>query len=370
MVKLKIELKVRKYDDNNELEEEVTNQEIIIFTDEDAELYEKLKMWDQTIIERVNTLEKMKMKEKICIACTASMDKYEEKEKLEKIGKPLDYLCYVCEQEKEQIIERSNNLEIEKYESNVLIRDEQMTNNRNNIPMEDSISEENSKEDINKVKETKKNYGRKRNEKKVKKQQGNSKKHTKAYEKLMEELTIPQKKIIIIKDDDDEKIEPSLAKILRCAIKGDRNSINLWYNCGKRFREEIETKIGKGEKEQNVRKKIYNELAKKMPELKRDMIQYKLIRAERVYKLFKAIGREKINRLQNCCITDIMECKKEEIDEIIEYFGNNIDIDRNCVSQIRPISNSSTIDLITRITTPQITNNAFEDNFFNGITFL
>jgi hypothetical protein len=48
---------------------------------------------------------------------------------------------------------------------------------------------------------------------------------------------------------------------------------------------------------------------------------------------------------------------------------NNININRNRVSLIRPINNFSTIDRIARITTPQITNNPIENDFFNGASF-
>uniref|UniRef100_U9TBG3 Uncharacterized protein n=1 Tax=Rhizophagus irregularis (strain DAOM 181602 / DAOM 197198 / MUCL 43194) TaxID=747089 RepID=U9TBG3_RHIID len=48
---------------------------------------------------------------------------------------------------------------------------------------------------------------------------------------------------------------------------------------------------------------------------------------------------------------------------------NNVNINRNRVAQIRPINNSSTIDRIARINTPQITNNSIENDFFNGTNF-
>ncbi|CAB4428387.1 unnamed protein product [Rhizophagus irregularis] len=48
---------------------------------------------------------------------------------------------------------------------------------------------------------------------------------------------------------------------------------------------------------------------------------------------------------------------------------NNVNINRNRVAQIRPINNSNTIDRIVRITTPQITNNSIEYDFFNGTSF-
>ena len=38
-------------------------------------------------------------------------------------------------------------------------------------------------------------------------------------------------------------------------------------------------------------------------------------------------------------------------------------------NRIRSINNSSTIDRIARLTTPQITKNLFENNFFNGTKF-
>ncbi|CAG8499695.1 20488_t:CDS:2 [Rhizophagus irregularis] len=48
---------------------------------------------------------------------------------------------------------------------------------------------------------------------------------------------------------------------------------------------------------------------------------------------------------------------------------NNIDTNQNRVAQIRPINNSTTIDRIARMTTPQITNNPIENDFFNGTSF-
>ncbi|PKC65322.1 hypothetical protein RhiirA1_461207 [Rhizophagus irregularis] len=48
---------------------------------------------------------------------------------------------------------------------------------------------------------------------------------------------------------------------------------------------------------------------------------------------------------------------------------NNVNINRNRVAQIRLINNSSTIDRIARINTPQITNNSTENDFFNGTSF-
>ncbi|GET63573.1 hypothetical protein GLOIN_2v1669548 [Rhizophagus irregularis DAOM 181602=DAOM 197198] len=45
------------------------------------------------------------------------------------------------------------------------------------------------------------------------------------------------------------------------------------------------------------------------------------------------------------------------------------DINRNSVSQIQLIINSNTIDRIARITTPQISNNPIENDFFNGTSF-
>lgn len=76
---------------------------------------------------------------------------------------------------------------------------------------------------------------------------------------------------------------------------------------------------GRRKKEKTARTKIHNELMNKLKGFIRTAIQQKIVRAEKVYKLFKGIGKDKINRMKNTSINTIIGLKNRsgEIEELI-----------------------------------------------------
>jgi hypothetical protein len=58
----------------------------------------------------------------------------------------------------------------------------------------------------------------------------------------------------------------------------------------------------------------------KLFNLSRRAIRHKLTKAERVYKLFKKIGKWRIEQLVESTIETINKCKDQEVKKLIEHF--------------------------------------------------
>jgi hypothetical protein len=61
---------------------------------------------------------------------------------------------------------------------------------------------------------------------------------------------------------------------------------------------------------------------------------------------------------------------RRRIYRMTRFDANNVNnINRNRIARIRLINNTNTLDRISRIVVPQITDNPFEQTFFNGTNF-
>ncbi|CAB4478491.1 hypothetical protein RhiirA5_380943 [Rhizophagus irregularis] len=133
-------------------------------------------------------------------------------------------------------------------------------------------------------------------------------------------------------ESEENDQEVMLERLFTKAIKAEQEAIKCWYNVGKAVRNKVEEERNKlGIKEKSIRTKMYNELTKRLKGFIRKVIQSKIERAERVYKLFKEIGgRSKINRMKNTSMNTIINLKekKGEVDELMRQV-NEIEEERN-----------------------------------------
>ncbi|PKC73957.1 hypothetical protein RhiirA1_450529 [Rhizophagus irregularis] len=137
-------------------------------------------------------------------------------------------------------------------------------------------------------------------------------------------------------ESEENDQEVMLERLFTKAIKAEQEAIKCWYNVGKAVRNKVEEERNKlGIKEKSIRTKMYNELTKRLKGFIRKVIQSKIERAERVYKLFKEIGgRSKINRMKNTSMNTIINLKekKGEVDELMRQV-NEIEEERNKIVQ-------------------------------------
>ena len=165
-----------------------------------------------------------------------------------------------------------------------------------------NMSNENNKEPESKGNDTKKKIVRKK---------------SKAFEELLEELSLSNTEELQEENENDEEI--LVEKIFIKAIKGGQGATKYWYDMGKFVKGEVEKERNVTKrKEKLIKNRIYNELERKTKGFSRKAIKCKIERAEKVYKLFKGIGgKSKINRMRNTCMNTIIKLKAEEIDELI-----------------------------------------------------
>uniref|UniRef100_U9TY53 Uncharacterized protein n=1 Tax=Rhizophagus irregularis (strain DAOM 181602 / DAOM 197198 / MUCL 43194) TaxID=747089 RepID=U9TY53_RHIID len=133
-------------------------------------------------------------------------------------------------------------------------------------------------------------------------------------------------------ESEENDQEVMLERLFTKAIKAEQEAIKCWYNVGKAVRNKVEEERNKLEiKEKSIRTKMYNELTKRLKGFIRKVIQSKIERSERVYKLFKEIGgRSKINRMKNTSMNTIINLKekKGEVDELMRQV-NEIEEEKN-----------------------------------------
>jgi hypothetical protein len=146
----------------------------------------------------------------------------------------------------------------------------------------------------------------------------NGKKESKAFKKLLEELKIPENEEVM--EESNEQKRQGVIEKMKKAVRGERKAIRYWYECGEEFCKEFEGKRNKVQRE--IKVKIYKEAVRQMPGFSRGSIMKELKRAERVYKLFREIEKEKITRLKECRMNTINNCRDWEIQKIREYFRN------------------------------------------------
>jgi hypothetical protein len=193
-----------------------------------------------------------------------------------------------------------------------------------NIRSEMLNNDEEINENQEEIEEVNNEYNRKRNNKRKRieedwENKGEKKrKMSPEYWKLLRELTTPVEEEIE-NEVQEENREETLTDLLRKALKTEKRSIEEWFECGKKFVEEIEQRNRKRKSNTNrIRGKIYSELENEFRNYSRQAIRKRLLKAEWTYELFKGIGIDKIGRLRECTITDIKECGKEGIEKLIE----------------------------------------------------
>ena len=141
---------------------------------------------------------------------------------------------------------------------------------------------------------------------------------SKAFQELLEDLIIPNRDEI--RSDDEDEAEIPIEKLFIKAVKTEQEAVEWWYRVGWQFKKEINGKLERERKEKTIRTEIYDRLEKKLIGYSRKAIRNKMERAERVYKLFKGIGRDKISRMRNTSMNTIIKLKekKGEVDELIK----------------------------------------------------
>ncbi|PKC55560.1 hypothetical protein RhiirA1_475394 [Rhizophagus irregularis] len=157
---------------------------------------------------------------------------------------------------------------------------------------------------------------------------------SKAFYELLKDLSVSTVKESLESEENDQEV--TLERLFTKAIKVGQEAIKCWYDVGKAVRNKVEKERNKLRiKEKSIRTKMYNELTKRLKGFSRKVIQSKIERAERVYKLFKGIGgRSKINRMKNTSMNTIINLKekKGEVDELIRKV-NEIEEERNSIME-------------------------------------
>ncbi|UZO15501.1 uncharacterized protein OCT59_006921 [Rhizophagus irregularis] len=157
---------------------------------------------------------------------------------------------------------------------------------------------------------------------------------SKAFYELLKDLKVSTVEESLESEENDQEV--TLERLFTKVIKAEQEAIKCWYNVGKAVRNKVEEERNKlGIKEKSIKTKLYNELTKRLKGFNRKVIQSKIERAERVYKLFKGIGgRSKINKMKNTSMNTIINLKekKGEVDELIRKV-NEIEEERNSIME-------------------------------------
>jgi hypothetical protein len=313
MLKIKVKLSIQEliinqgYIERSINEEENTIEENVeMFSMECVQEYELLKN-SEMLIDRVEMLKNICEKEEefgrrnghlvsLCYKCTTTINEEQEKEALQEVNKEFREYCLDCEKEIEEM-----NMEIVEEESslNEIIEttEEGVAEGSNDI-MEDIVATESDT-----------------NESEIEEREPVI--ESKVYKDLLKELTVPRiRSRSEVEEDQEESLKESVKKIL----KEEQKVVKNYYVCGKRYQQEIESrKRRRGQKKgvKAIKGAIKTDLAKEIIGYSRDAIRKRLERAERVYKLFKGIGRDKIERMVDTDVTDIRKLRvNNRIDEV------------------------------------------------------
>jgi hypothetical protein len=298
-------------------EENQIEKEFDIFETEDIELYEKLKD-DADIIERMELAYQLKLKEKlfkerngtntiICYECLMPINTEQQKEDLSEIGKEFKGYCLDCEKEIEFEI-NDELMEITTDEERSIVEEisnQAMTDESNGESESEENDEESEEETV---------------------------RRSKVFRELLRDLSIPMVEVPLEEEYDEEV---TLDKVFMKAIRESREAVKCWYKVERLFTERLNEEMnGRRKKEKTARIRIYNELMNKLKGFTRTAIQQKIVRAEKVYKLFKGIGKDKINRMKNTSMNTIIGLKKKngEIGELINEV-NNIEEERKNIME-------------------------------------
>ncbi|PKY60195.1 hypothetical protein RhiirA4_517737 [Rhizophagus irregularis] len=298
-------------------EENQIEKEFDIFETEDVELYEKFKD-DGDIIERMELAYQLKLKEKlfqerngtnmiICYECLMPINTEQQKENLSEIGKEFKGYCLDCEKEMEfeinnEIVEITTDVEGVMIEE---VDDQVMTEESNGESESRENDEESEEETV---------------------------RRSKVFEELLKDLSVPTVEELLEEEYDEEV---TLDKLFMKAVRESREAVKCWYKLGRLFTRKLNKEMnGRRKKEKTARTRIYNELMNKLKGFTRTAIQQKIVRAEKVYKLFKGIGEDKINRMKNTSMNTIIGLKNRsgEIEELINKI-NKIEEERKNIME-------------------------------------
>lgn len=253
------------------------------------------------------------------------------KEKLEKLKQRLNKNPILLKFEDEQgnLFETWNvsyNIECEMVEINgindeTMISDGQIRKrNSNEMDNDEEISSEEKVEPENIRKRQKLTKEEKKREK---------------LQELIKELENPLKTVKIV--DEDAKETSGIEEIIKRYNRVDTTNgrdIRDWYELGRRFKQEIESRKymskTKTRNEQTVRQELYKEIVEYITEYTqeeiRDVNRFKgkvrkrFQNAENVYELFLKIGNDRIERIKRTTVTFVVELTEGERQSIIDHF--------------------------------------------------
>ena len=293
-------------------------KEFNIVENKDIELYEKLKN-NENIIERMELAYQLDLKENlfkkrngantmICYKCLMPINTEQQKEDLSEIGKEFRGYCLDCEKEMEFEI-NDGVVEITMDEERAIVMEEVIDQTMTDESNGESESEENDEETEEEIV-----------------------RRSKVFKELLKDLSIPTVEEPLEEEYDEEV---TLDKLFMKAVKESREAVKYWYKVGRLFTRKLNEEMnGRRKREKTARTKIYNELMNKLKGFTRTAIQQKILRAEKVYKLFKGIGKDKINRMRNTSMNTIIGLKKKsgEIEELINEV-NKIEEERENIME-------------------------------------
>jgi hypothetical protein len=119
--------------------------------------------------------------------------------------------------------------------------------------------------------------------------------------------------------------ELSASELCQKINRNKNKSLRDYYYLGREFKQmledEIKKRIGNQKKRKTdfeERKKLYQRIKKSIEKGRIKRIKRTIEKAEKTYKLFKGIGKGKLNSM--CGITTVTKCNNKEIEKAIEYF--------------------------------------------------
>lgn len=243
----------------------------------------------------------------------------------------------------ERIVEGENNDTIEvRKDSNGDDSDEQ-TEDQNEEDREsvEMLNEKNN-EDKNESKEIIENTSNKKSKKRKRKDEESQEKIKKnrrnnnetsenndlpeersiEFRRLLKDLTtpVPDEWLTERMEDIRSKKDWTLNEVVIGMCKDNSYIVERGYLFGKIFRKELDEKLNndKGSREQTKRAEIFRELAESYPQIRKSTIKKGFNRVERIYKIFKGIGKEKMKRMINTSKSDIINLEKDEVQLLID----------------------------------------------------
>jgi hypothetical protein len=235
------------------------------------------------------------------------LNKNDEEWRFQEKGKAFERICWDCEKLKSLNITESEVIVIEDDKEDVEIIRVDDEEDLEIIRME--IDDEDSDE-----------YG---NEQGIKRSSN-------AYQLLLEELdSLRGITEGSDRESSNEEIERNnlMEKVnyyFRKLLRNDKKILEVNYELGKWFTDELTSRIGRSRKGRRMRNEIYKEIAGKREYIKAGQIKEigrRIRRAETVYNLFRKIGKYKMKKLKLCGYTTIIACRKGEIEKLIELYA-------------------------------------------------